>query len=410
MGRRILALGALGLFLLYPRLYAHSFFNSKDVPFLSLFMLALLLLHRAFRRDTGTAFALCGAGIGVLTNTRPMGILLFGAVLAMRACDFIYASDWTTRRHVLRASGLFVGTTALTLYALWPYLWRDPVLRFVESFAYVAEYPHWMPQLVRGRSFVSNALPPEYVPVWFAVTAPPYALGFGLIGLAALARRGLRASGALLRNTPLRFEGLLAACCGLPVLGVILLDSTLYNGWRHLYFFYAPFCLLATGGLHALATAAHRRGGAGWAYGLAGAGATLAALVSLHPYQHLYFNFWVDRATPERLLVRYDLDYWQIAYRDALEFLLARYPDAPIRMQNQFVRGYANRELLPAADRQRLEWVDHAGDFFITDRRAPKFRGYPPARLALGLFSQGRLPDAPIPRGPIPNGSVSVLG
>ena len=376
-GSRRLALGALGLFLLHPRLYAHSFFNSKDLPFLSLFMLALLLLHRAFRRDTGTAFALCGAGIGVLANTRPMGILLFGAVLALRACDFIYAPDWTTRRRVLRASGLFVGAAALTLYALWPYLWSDPVRRLAASLAYVAEYPHWMPQLIRGRSFISAALPPEYVPVWFAITAPPPALGFGLVGLAALAQRGLRAPGALLRNTPLRFEALLAACCGLPVLAVILLDSTLYDGWRHLYFLYAPFCLLAIGGLHALSAAARRRGGAGWAYGLAGAGAgaTLAALVSLHPYQHLYFNFLVDRATPERLRVRYDLDYWQIAHRDALEFLLARYPDDPIRMQNQFVRGYANRAILPATDRQRLEWVDHTGDFYITDRRAPQFRG-----------------------------------
>ncbi len=376
-GSRRLALGALGLFLLHPRLYAHSFFNSKDLPFLSLFMLALLLTHWACRRGTGPAFLLCGIGVGVLANVRPMGLLLFGAVLTLRACDFIYAPDRTTRRRVLRASGLFVGATALTLYALWPYLWSDPVRRGVESLAYMAEVPHWMPQLVRGHSFLSTALPPEYAPVWFAITAPPPALGFGLVGLAALARRAWRRPGALLRHTRLRFEGLLLACCILPVLAVILLDSTLYNGWRHLYFLYAPFCLLAIGGLHALATAAQRRGGAGWTYGLAGAGAgaTLAALVSLHPYQHLYFNFLVDRATPERLLVRYDLDYWQIAYRDALEFLLARYPDDPIRMQNRFGRGHANRKLLPATDRQRLEWVGHAGDFFISDRRNSLARG-----------------------------------
>ena len=52
------------------------------------------------------------------------------------------------------------------------------------------------------------------------------------------------------------------ACCGLPVQAVVLLDSTVYNGWRHLYFLYAPFCLLATEGLHALTTAT-RGGGAG---------------------------------------------------------------------------------------------------------------------------------------------------
>ena len=263
-GRRWLALAALGLFLLHPRLYAHSFFNSKDLPFLSLFMLALLLLHWTLRRGTARAFLLCGVGVGVLANVRPMGLLLGAAVLALRACDFLWAADRAARRRILRTGGLFAAACALTLYALFPYLWSDPVRRLAESLAYVADYPHLMPQLFRGRYVSSEALPPAYVPVWFAITAPPPALGFGLVGLAALARRAWLRPGALLRNTRLRFEGLLLACCVLPVLAVVLLDATTYNGWRHLYFLYAPFCLLATGGLHALVTAARRaRGGGG---------------------------------------------------------------------------------------------------------------------------------------------------
>ncbi len=379
-GRRWLALAALGLFLLHPRLYAHSFFNSKDLPFLSLFMLALLLLHWTFRRDTARAFLLCGVGVGALANVRPMGLLLGAAVLALRTGDFLWAADRAARRRVLRTGGAFAAACALTLYALFPYLWSDPVRRLAESLAYVADYPHLMPQLFRGRYVSSEALPPAYAPVWFAITAPPPALGFGLVGLAALARRAWRRPEALLRHTRLRFEGLLLVCCVLPAWAAILLESTMYNGWRHLYFLYAPFCLLATGGLAALAAAARRfrpRGRLGWPGGLAGAGAaaTLGALVALHPHQHLYFNFLVDRATPARLLVRYDLDYWQIAFRRALEFLFAQYPDAPIRVQQQFVEGYVNRELLPAADRQRFVPVNHAGDFYITDRRAPWFGG-----------------------------------
>ncbi len=114
--------------------------------------------------------------------------------------------------------------------------------------------------------------------------------------------------------------------------------------------------------------------GGGWTYGLAGAGAAamLGALVSLHPYQHLYFNFLVDRATPARLLVRYDLDYWQIAYRDALAFLFAQYPDDPIRVQKQFWHRYHKEWLLlSAAYRQRLAPVNHVGDFYLSDYHAP---------------------------------------
>ena len=363
-GRRRLALCALGLFLLHPRLYAHSFFNSKDVPFLSLFMLTLLLMHWAFRRGTGPAFALCGAAIGALINVRPMGLLLFAGALALRACDIVYAADGRARRQVLRTGGLFVAACALMLYALWPYLWEDPVRRLAESLAYLADNPNPHFQLFRGRYVNSVAVPPEYVPVWFAITAPPHALLLGLVGLTALAWR-VRCEPGGLRSPRVRFEGLALACCVLPVLAVILLGSA-YNGWRHLYFLHAPFCVLATGGLHALATAARRYGRAGWAYGLAGGGAAalLGAMAFLHPHQHLYFNGLVDRAAPERLGTRYELDYWDVTHRQALEFLLAQYPTAPLSIHT---RGPGwNWGILPAADRQRVVFggTGHA-DFLI---------------------------------------------
>ena len=84
---RVLALIATVLFLLHPRIYAHSFYNSKDVPFLAAFMIALFLTHRAFRHDTLGAFLLCGVGVGLLVNLRIMGVVLFAAVLALRALD-----------------------------------------------------------------------------------------------------------------------------------------------------------------------------------------------------------------------------------------------------------------------------------------------------------------------------------
>ena len=372
-GSRLLALCALALFLLHPRMYAHSFFNSKDAPFLSLFMLALLLMHWTFRRNTAAAFLLCGAGVGVLINVRILGISLFGAVLALRACDLALAADRAERRHILGTSGLFAGASALTLYALWPYLWSNPIRHFTESLAEMAQYPVAYFQLFRGHYFRAVALPAEYVPVWFAVTAPPPALLLGGIGLAGLLRRGWRRPGALLRPTRLRFESLALACCLLPLLAVILLNSTLYSGWRHMYFLYGPFCLLATGGLHALAQAAQRfSGGKGLAYGLAsgGAGATLGALVLLHPYQHLYFNFLEDRATPERLRIRYDLDYFDVAYLQALEFLLAQYLEEPLYLLKHKKEGSQNRDMLPAAQRPWIELVDsgHA-DFLITPYR-----------------------------------------
>lgn len=95
-GRRPLALCAMGLFLLHPRLYAHSFFNSKDIPFLSLFMLALLLIHWACRRGSVQAFLLCGLGVGALTNVRPTPSMPIGAP-GGRSCGRAARSFWPAR-------------------------------------------------------------------------------------------------------------------------------------------------------------------------------------------------------------------------------------------------------------------------------------------------------------------------
>ena len=86
-GNRPLALVAMVLFLLHPHIYGSSFAASRDISFLAAFMTALYLVHRAFRRDTLGAFLLCGVGVGLLTNLRIMGIVLFAAVLALRALD-----------------------------------------------------------------------------------------------------------------------------------------------------------------------------------------------------------------------------------------------------------------------------------------------------------------------------------
>ena len=53
-GARLPAVAAMLLFLLHPRLYANSFFNSKDIPFLAMFIVALFLTHRTFKRDSVT--------------------------------------------------------------------------------------------------------------------------------------------------------------------------------------------------------------------------------------------------------------------------------------------------------------------------------------------------------------------
>ena len=82
---RLVALLVMLMFLLSPRLYAHSFFNSKDAVFASAFVMALLFASRAFDKASVRAYRQCGAAVGLLVNLRIMGVVLFASVLIFRA-------------------------------------------------------------------------------------------------------------------------------------------------------------------------------------------------------------------------------------------------------------------------------------------------------------------------------------
>ena len=370
----LLAIFALLLFLLHPRLYGHSFVNSKDIPFLVMFMVSLYLVHRAFRRDTLRAFLLCGAGVGLLTNFRIMGVLLFAAVLALRACDLFRASEDHERRRVRNTGFAFVTAGALTLYAASPWLWRNP-FDFLMAVAILSRYPDPLASLFQGQVVSWPEIPPHYVPVWIAITTPPVVLLLGFAGAASLVRSLWVRPRDALRNTDLRFALLLAACLVLTVLAIVVIGSNLYDAWRHVYFLYAPLCLLAVLGLRWLASLCARPMLRKGVYVLAAAGVAVAAVetVSIHPYQALYFNFLADRHTPERLRSRYGMIYSGLAYREGLEHLLRRHPSSPVYVGRSMLHvryiGFSNLEILPPEDRQRIarragmQWW---GDYYVS--------------------------------------------
>ena len=168
------------------------------------------------------------------------------------------------------------------------------------------------------------------------------------IGAVALAQCGLAQPGAVFRSTRLRFGFLFLACLILPLLAVIALNSTLYNGWGIMQFLYAPLCLLAVFGLHWLASRFRFPqgnipiSGRAGVYSMAGLGLVLVVIqmAQLHPYQQVYFNFAVDRKTPEQLRTHYDMDYWALAHREGLECLLEQYPGLPIYVAVEEGAGY----------------------------------------------------------------------
>ena len=360
-GNSLVGLFAMAIFLLHPRLYAHSFFNGKDIAFGVAFIIALHLAHRAFRRETVAAFVLLGVGVGIAVNLRIMGVVLLAAIPALRALDFAFSSGWAERKRILVTAGTFVLAAGLVFFALLPYLWADPIGRAVEWWATLSDHPLVDSPPFRGEAYLSTDFPPEYLPVWFTISSPPFALPLGAIGATAVLAGAVKARA--LRNTRRRFGLLALGCIVAPVLGLIALDANVYTGWRQFFFLWAPFSLLAAYGLSRLVSSLRRARLRAAAYLAAGAGlaATLASMALIHPNQQEFFNFSVDRVTPEYLRTQYEVNYWDHPTRQALEWLSDNIDSLPgetagITGKRHWEVG-SNARILPDAARARINEI-----------------------------------------------------
>ena len=389
LGNRWVALLAMLMFLLHPRLYVHSFINTRDIPFAALLAIALYLTHRAFRRDTLGAFLLCGIGVGLAMNLRVFGLMLPPMILTMRALD-MWQAGRGERKRILLTGAAFLAAALATAYIIHPYYWENP-LRLIEGVRALSQNPNNPNNLFMGEIYRSDAVPWNYIPVWFAITAPPATLLLGALGSAAVCRQAIMRPLAALRDREIRFRILLLGCIALPVAVVIALESNLYNGWRHMHFLWAPFCLLAAIGLRSLASGGAAKDAArgvaarlpSWvrggvrlhmarrtlAYGIASFGliTTLTAMAALHPHQQVYFNALADTNTPGALAKRYDMDYWHVAQRQSLEYLLDSYPDDTLRV---WPRNHKRAAILPSSDRERIDFSNKGEvDFYFYQPR-----------------------------------------
>ena len=367
---RTLAFYAMLFFLCHPRLHATSFFNSKDIPFLSMFMLALLFAQRALGRRSGVGgFALLGAWLGLAGTIRPMAFLLV-ALVALARCADCFGAPRRERVRVLACVGALGLCSCAAFFAGMPYLWGDPLARLAEWFTLMSDHTRVIKELFLGELISTDQRPYSYIPVWFAITTPPFVTVLALLGGGAFCVKLADRPSRALADVRLRFQVLLAACVLVTVVVVTCWVGNIYNGWRHVHFLYGPVCLAAAGGLAWLGrNAGPKLAALGRVVATLGAGLAFTWMAILHPHGHAYFNFLVDRKTPERLRTQFNWNFWYVGYKEALEFLLDAHPGRiPVtgRLGDSIV-------MLSAPERRRFD--DTIGFSAYFDTKYPVYWG-----------------------------------
>jgi hypothetical protein len=367
-----LALLAVLMLVLEPRLFAHAFFNSKDIPFLSSMLIALYGICVAFQERKYQYYVLAGAACGFAIGIRTPGIILAGPAALLMAGDILKEKGTQRKKAALRLVS-FLSVLMLVLYACWPALWHHPFTNIYESLRSFTNYAKWDHELMfDGIMRKSVDLPWHYLPAWIAITTPVAWLAFGLTGMFLGIRAFIRRPGLVMSNVSARILLLCGITFAVPIVAAIAMHSVLYDDWRHFYFVYPSLVMLALNGADSLARSPVKKK---IIMALCGAQAivTIWFMVSAHPFQEVYFNRLVSHHD-EYLRQHYDFDYWGASYKQGLEWVLAHDTRDTIAIEDSSFPLFDNWKAMKATTKKQIRWTDHMtpGSYFLTN-----FRGHP---------------------------------
>jgi len=335
----------------YIQKYFVLFLHTRTIYFL-LFIFILFYIRRFYVHPSREAFILYLSSffpailLGFTTSIRILGPFA-GVIVALYAL----------RKHGKRAL-LPLATYALVAIAVthitWPYLWSNPIGRFIDSLQTMSKYPWYGAVLFNGVEYSPTNLPYAYLPVLLAVqfTEPIWILF--VIGIVS-AVINFRKKWELLALTGIWFA--------LPLVGFIVMRAALYDNFRQIFFILPPIFFMAGLGLDSALGRLNQPKVKIGIVGLLILPGVIAG-IRLHPYEYVYYNSLVKNPNQ-----RFELDYWATSYREAAEYANTVAPaNANIMVvgPGQVVDLYIREDLTALSDDEK---VTEPFDYIISTTR-----------------------------------------
>lgn len=377
---RIGLLGSIFLFI-SPRIFAHSFYNSKDLPLLSFYIISSFTLIRLINAKSISYAFWHGLTCALLIDTRIIGIILPFITTLFLAIGFMHTepdADGSKKKNVFIFS-LYIITLLGFVYLFWPYLWLHPIHNFVQAFVNMSSFRWNSAMLYMGRYINPPELPWHYLPVWMMITTPPLYSFLFIPGLAVCLKTVFSGTSIFNIKEEERNDLIILSLFFFPVVPVFILHPVLYDSWRHFFFVYPVFLLISLKGLqYIFHFIGQHTAGVFYRFSvilLIGAVClqfivTGYFMIKYHPFQNLYFSSFAGAGMPA-LKTKFEFDYWGLSYRQALEYLTQHDKKKNINIYAPNPMAEINADMLKPENRERLKFVTKLSDadYFMSNYR-----------------------------------------
>jgi hypothetical protein len=371
------SLAGVTLLLASPRIFAESFYNSKDLPFLSLSIFSTFTLIRFLEKPGLKTLLMHALVCGLAIDIRLLGLIfpLLTVVFSITDLRFFRRPGKPVKLTIAYLA-LYFAFLVGYIIAFWPYLWNKPFIKFPEILARTSSYPWTMKMLYLGKAIPASDLPWHYFPVWFLITTPVMYTVLFVAGLGFIVKDLIKAGWQFYKDHAGQLDLIITALVFLPSVGVMLFKLVLYDSWRHLYFIYPAFIYLVLLGVYSIFNSLKNFAAPQPAklfrslfivVCFSFTGHTIYWMIKNHPHQNVYFSIYNN----DDVRQQFELDYWGLAYKQGLEYILTNNKKPEIKVFSPALPGRTNQFSITPAERQRLLYVDslYKADYFISAYR-----------------------------------------
>ena len=307
-----------------PRIFAHSFFNNKDIVFMSIFIIAtyftLILIEKPnfYNSIMAAIFIALSISIRILGSILPVVIVFFLLIKFLR-------NENKNKIKISLLSLLFLLPFFTIIF--YPYLWENPISNFLFIFKELANFKIDIHNFYLGEYIKAEHVPWHYSLIWIFSTTPVFYLVLFLTGFVTIiVRMYLRLVNInenkkfndLWRGKKEMFDLVFLSLLIIPIFLVILINSSLYSGWRHLYFLYPLIIIQAIYSINFIKNKFKKN----YKY-LFFIFVILMSLPNInwmiknHPHQYVYFNSLENKKFDKY----FELDYWGLSINENLRYL-----------------------------------------------------------------------------------------
>ena len=301
-------------FVLSPRIYGNSFYNNKDVVFLSLITIALYYCFKALDKPSYKNLLIFSIFAALSTAHR-----IFGILLPVSFITFYLLSVLSNNKNLNNLFGMifFCVFYFIFLILLWPVLWSSPIENFILAFSWFSSQILEIRMLFDGKYVYTGFLPYNYIFTWIFITTPilytilfiiGYLQIFGRFFLKFLNIKDNTYYYDLWRGVNEKKDLFILFNITCVISYLILSDVILYNGWRHIYFINTFIIYITTYAFYRIDLNLQLKSKKKFHYYI-----SILFLITIiykmtiyHPFQKIYFNNYFKEISHLNFEIDYD--------------------------------------------------------------------------------------------------------